>query len=151
MQKLLVLNGPNLNLSGTRQPEVYGSATLDDIEARMRAHAVTNDQTLTFFQSNQEGALIDAIHAARGVQDGLVVNAGAYTHTSIALMDAVAAVELPMIEVHLSNIHAREPFRHGSFLAKVAIGQVCGFGATGYILAMDAFRFHREQDTPKRR
>lgn len=138
MPSVLVLNGPNLNLLGQRQPEVYGRTTLADIEAACSAHAAKLDLKVAFFQSNHEGALIDAIHAAKGTHGGLVINAGAYTHTSIAMMDAVASVELPMVEVHLSNIHAREAFRHVSYLSKVAVGQICGFGPRGYLMALDA-------------
>ncbi|MBB3994444.1 3-dehydroquinate dehydratase-2 [Sulfitobacter undariae] len=138
MASVLILNGPNLNLLGQRQPEVYGRTTLADVEALCLAHAKTLSIDVAFYQSNHEGALIDAIHAAKGTHSGLVINAGAYTHTSIALMDAVASVELPMVEVHLSNIHAREEFRHTSYLAKVAVGQICGFGPRGYLMALDA-------------
>lgn len=142
MASMLILNGPNLNLLGQRQPEVYGKTTLGDIETRCQAHAQAVGCTLLFSQSNHEGALIDQIHAAKGVHDGIILNAGAYTHTSIALMDAIASVELPVIELHLSNIHAREAFRHKSYIAPVAVGQICGFGAHGYILAMDALLAH---------
>ena len=135
---LLILNGPNLNLLGTRQPEVYGTTTLADIEALCHAHAKTIGVTLDFQQNNHEGALIDAIHAARGTAAGLILNAGAYTHTSVALMDAVASTMIPTVELHLSNIHARETFRHTSYIARVAVGQICGFGAAGYPLAMTA-------------
>ena len=138
MPSVLVLNGPNLNLLGQRQPEVYGRTTLADIEAACTAHAASLCMDLAFLQSNHEGVMIDAIHAAKGTHGGLVINAGAYTHTSIALMDAVASVELPTVEVHLSNIHAREEFRHTSYLARVAIGQICGFGPRGYLMALDA-------------
>jgi len=138
MPSVLVLNGPNLNLLGQRQPEVYGHITLADIEASCKDHAATLGLELSCLQSNHEGELIDAIHAAKGTHDGLIINAGAYTHTSVALMDAVASVELPMVEVHLSNIHAREAFRHVSYLSKVAIGQICGFGSRGYLMALDA-------------
>ncbi len=138
MLSILVLNGPNLNLLGTRQPEVYGRATLADVETLCRQTAADLGLSVAFLQSNDEGALIDAIHAARGVHAGIVLNAGAYTHTSIALMDAIAAAEVPTVEVHLSNIHAREPFRHRSWIAPVAIGQIAGFGPTGYALALRA-------------
>jgi 3-dehydroquinate dehydratase-2 len=142
MTGILVLNGPNLNLLGTRQPDVYGATTLAMIEEDCRAHGNRIGLDVCFLQSNHEGALIDAIHAAKGVQAGLVINAGAYTHSSIAIMDAVSSVELPTVEVHLSNIHAREEFRHRSYLSRVALGQICGFGATGYILALDALNAH---------
>lgn len=138
MPSVLVLNGPNLNLLGQRQPEVYGSTTLADIESACVDHAKQLGLEVVCAQSNHEGVMIDAIHAAKGTHGGLIINAGAYTHTSIALMDAVASVELPAVEVHLSNIHAREPFRHVSYLSKVAIGQICGFGAQGYLMALDA-------------
>ena len=135
---ILILNGPNLNLLGTRQPEVYGPTTLNDIEAICAAKAISLGVTVELVQSNHEGVLIDRLHAARGVFDGIILNAGAYTHTSIALMDAVASIMLPVVELHLSNIHAREAFRHQSYIAPVAIGQICGFGAAGYPLAMEA-------------
>ena len=142
MADLLILNGPNLNLLGTRQPEVYGTTTLADIEALCSDHVASTGTTLTFIQSNHEGALIDAIHACRGKRDGIILNAGAYTHTSVGLRDAISSAEVPVVEVHLSNIHAREAFRHVSHIAPVAVGQICGFGAFGYILAMDAMLRH---------
>jgi len=142
MTSILILNGPNLNLLGTRQPEVYGSATLADIERNCREHAQALGIAMAFAQSNHEGSLIDAIHAAKGTHDGIILNAGAYTHSSIALMDAVASVELPLIELHLSNVHAREAFRHHSYIAQVALGLICGFGPHGYILALDAMNRH---------
>ncbi len=142
MTNILVLNGPNLNLLGTRQPDVYGHTTLQMIEDLCVSHGQSLGQTVTHLQSNHEGAMIDAIHAARGAQDGIVLNAGAYTHTSIALMDAIASAEVPVVEVHLSNIHAREPFRHTSYIAPVAIGQICGFGAQGYVMALNALAAH---------
>lgn len=135
---ILILNGPNLNLLGTRQPEVYGTTTLQDIEALCQARAKALGVNMVFMQSNHEGAMIDALHAARGTHAGVILNAGAYTHTSVALMDAIASIQLPVVELHLSNIHAREEFRHKSYIARVAVGQICGFGATGYPLAMDA-------------
>ena len=136
--RILVLNGPNLNLLGQREPAIYGTTTLADLEALCRSEAERSGVTLGFAQSNQEGALVDALHGAMEDQDGVILNAGAYTHTSIALMDALLSVELPAIELHLSNIHAREPFRHESFIARAAIGVICGFGAKGYELALEA-------------
>ncbi len=133
---ILVLNGPNLNLLGARETAVYGDETLASIEVRLRALAVDLDVTLTFLQSNHEGALVDAVQAARGRHDGLLVNLGAYTHTSVALRDALAAVGIPFVEVHLSNIHAREPFRRRSLLAPLAAGVVLGFGAASYLLGL---------------
>ncbi len=144
MLSFLVLNGPNLNLLGTRQPEVYGHTTLSDIEALCRAKADDLGVSCTFLQSNHEGALIDAIHGSIGVHHGIVLNAGAYTHTSVGLMDAISSAAIPVVEVHLSNIHAREPFRHKSFIAPVAIGQICGFGPGGYVLALEALAAHLE-------
>jgi len=138
MTSILVLNGPNLNLLGQRQPEVSGTTTLADIEDLCRTTAQALGLSLAFEQSNSEGTLVDLIHAARGQHDGIILNAGAYTHTSIALMDAVSSVDLPTIELHLSNIHAREEFRHTSYIAKVAVGVICGFGAQGYDLALRA-------------
>ncbi|HET7586049.1 MAG TPA: type II 3-dehydroquinate dehydratase [Gemmatimonadaceae bacterium] len=131
-----VLNGPSLNLLGVREPSVYGTDTLQDIEARVRAVGSSLGVTLDFVQHNGEGALIDSIHALRGVADGAVVNAGAYTHTSLAVRDALTAVGVPFVEVHLSNIFAREPERRTSMLAGAAVGVVCGFGATSYELAL---------------
>lgn len=142
MSSILILNGPNLNLLGTRQPEVYGKTTLQDIENMCVSHGKSLGVSVSCIQSNHEGALVDAIHAAKGQHDGIVLNAGAYTHTSIALMDAISSVALPVIELHLSNIHARESFRHKSFIAPVAVGQICGFGALGYRLAIDAMLNH---------
>lgn len=142
MSSVLVLNGPNLNLLGTRQPEVYGADSLGDIETLCASHGESLGLGISCFQSNHEGALIDAIHDAAQVHAGLVLNAGAYTHTSIALRDAIASVALPLVEVHLSNIHAREPFRHLSHIAPVALGQIAGFGILGYRLALDALAAH---------
>lgn len=135
---ILILNGPNLNLLGTRQPEVYGPTTLADIEALCEAKAQSLGIDIVFAQSNHEGELVDMLHAARGTHAGIILNAGAYTHTSVALMDAISSIMVPVVELHLSNIHAREAFRQKSFIAPVAVGQICGFGAAGYPLAMDA-------------
>jgi 3-dehydroquinate dehydratase-2 len=135
---ILILNGPNLNLLGTRQPEIYGHETLADIETACRAHAATLGLTVDFRQSNQEGDLVTWVQEARGGHDGILLNAAAYTHTSIALLDALKAAERPCVEVHLSNIHQREPFRHHSYVSQVATGVICGFGSHGYILGLDA-------------
>jgi 3-dehydroquinate dehydratase II len=142
---ILVLNGPNLNLLGTREPGVYGSSTLADINASLTGEAALLGVALTFGQSNHEGVLIDSIHESRGTQDGLVINAGAYTHTSVALRDAIAAVGIPTVEVHLSNLYKREEFRHHSYLAPVAIGQISGFGPDSYWLGLHALVRHLRQ------
>ena len=137
--QILVLHGPNLNLLGTREPEVYGSTTLAQIDSGLAEHAARRGATLTSFQSNHEGALIDRVHAAR--TDGttfIVINPGAFTHTSVALRDAFAGVALPFIEVHLSNVHRREPFRHHSYFSDLAEGVIVGLGAAGYRHALDA-------------
>ncbi len=135
---ILVLNGPNLNMLGVRQPEIYGRATLGDIEAACRERAAALDLTLDFRQSNIEGELVAWIHEARDNADGVIINAGAYTHTSIALLDALTICELPVIEVHLSNIFAREEFRHHSYISRAARGVICGLGPHGYLHALDA-------------
>ncbi len=138
VKKLLLLNGPNLNLLGTREPAVYGAETLADIEHAATAQAVAAGATLSCFQSNHEGALIDRIHAARieGI-DAIVINPGAFTHTSVALRDALAGVAIPFVEVHISNIYQREEFRHHSFLSAIALGTICGLGTDGYRFAID--------------
>jgi 3-dehydroquinate dehydratase II len=135
---ILMLNGPNLNLLGMREPDKYGSVSLAEIEAALRKMAKTHKVEFVAFQSNSEGELIDRIQDARGKADALIINAGAYTHTSIAIADAIAAVSIPTIEVHLSNIYRREPFRHHSYIASVAVGQISGFGAESYELAFHA-------------
>ncbi|TNJ46889.1 type II 3-dehydroquinate dehydratase [Phaeobacter sp. B1627] len=140
MKSVLILNGPNLNLLGTRQPEVYGSETLAMVEERCRSHGETLGLAVTCVQSNHEGVLLDQIHAAKGRHHGIVLNAGAYTHTSVALMDAIYSVEIPTVEVHLSNIHSRESFRHTSYISRAAIGQICGFGSFGYLMALEALK-----------
>jgi 3-dehydroquinate dehydratase-2 len=132
-----VLNGPNLNLLGTREPGIYGAATLADVEALCLKEAGRHGFDIVFRQTNSEGGLVDLIQAARGAR-GLVLNAAAYTHTSVALRDAVSAAGVPTIEVHLSNIHAREAFRHESVIAPVCRGQICGLGWRGYVLALEA-------------
>ena len=143
MLRLLVLHGPNLNLLGTREPSVYGNLSLAEIDKSIVRHAATLGIVVQSKQSNVEGELVTWIQNARGHFDGMVVNPAGYTHTSIAIRDAIAAVALPTVEVHLSNIHQREEFRHHSFIAGVALGQISGFGPTGYLLAVDGLLAHR--------
>ena len=138
MASLLILNGPNLNLLGTRQPDIYGTVTLADIEVLCRDTAAEFGMDIECLQSNHEGALVDAIHAARGTHNGIVLNAGAYSHTSVALHDAIVGTEMAVIEVHISNIHARESFRHHSFITPAAVGMISGVGVQGYSLAVRA-------------
>jgi 3-dehydroquinate dehydratase-2 len=142
MTRVLVLNGPNLNLLGRREPEVYGADTLDDVVDRMRRHVEGQDVELRAVQSNIEGELVDALHEARSWADGVVFNPGAFTHYSIALRDAISGTGLPVVETHLSNVHAREEFRHRSVLAAVCVGVVAGFGADSYVLALDGLLGH---------
>ncbi|MND61421.1 3-dehydroquinate dehydratase [compost metagenome] len=139
MTTLLVLNGPNLNMLGLRQPEVYGRETLADVHALCQQAANSLDLTLEFQQSNHEGQMIDWIHQARGRVDGIVINPGAWTHTSVAIHDALIAAEVPVIEVHISNVHRREAFRHHSYVSLVAKAVLAGFGTHGYVLAIEHF------------
>ncbi|MEE8332904.1 MAG: type II 3-dehydroquinate dehydratase [Alphaproteobacteria bacterium] len=134
----MIVNGPNLNLLGIREPEIYGRDTLDDIRLACESHGVTLGLEIDLRQSNSEGALIDWIQEARGACAGLIINPAAYTHSSVAIMDALQVLDAPVVELHLSNIFKREAFRHHSYVSPVAAGLICGFGAHGYILALDA-------------
>lgn len=135
---VLVLNGPNLNLLGTREPDIYGNETLADIQAKVERRGRERGLAVNFRQSNAEHELIEWIHAAKGSADGIILNAGAFTHTSIAIADALSGVALPVVEVHLSNIYKREPFRHHSHISRVAEGVICGFGSDSYLMGVDA-------------
>lgn len=137
-KRVLVLNGPNLNLLGTREPDIYGALTLRDVEKLCRSTGEELGFTVDFRQSNHEGELVTWIQDARKTADAIIINPAAYSHTSVAILDALKAVGLPVIEVHLSNIHQREPFRHHSYVSSIAFGVICGFGMTGYSLALHA-------------
>jgi 3-dehydroquinate dehydratase-2 len=150
-RKVLVLNGPNLNLLGTREPDVYGSESLDEIVESVRQRAGRSGVEIVAVQSNVEGELVDALHDARVWSSGVVFNPGAYTHTSIALRDAISAIGVPVVECHLSNVHAREEFRHRSMISAVCVGVVVGFGAASYALALDGLLAHLDRDAPDRR
>lgn len=142
---VLILHGPNLNLLGQREPGIYGAVTLAEINSLLEAQGKKLQTKITAMQSNHEGVLVDAIHAARGEHQGILINAGAYTHTSVAIRDAIAAVKIPTVEVHLSNIYQREDFRHHSYIAPVALGQISGFGADSYRLGLQALVDHLRQ------
>lgn len=142
---ILVLHGPNLNLLGRREPEVYGSVTLEDINRSLEQEGKSLQSQITAIQSNHEGALVDAIHAAYDQHHGILINPGAYTHTSVAMRDAIAGVAIPTVEVHLSNVYRREAFRHHSYIAPVAVGQISGFGAESYRLGLRALVYHLSQ------
>jgi len=144
-RSILVLHGPNLNLLGERERAVYGGITLDEINKRLLEQAERSGAKLTIHQSNSEGNLVDEIQKARGRYEAILINPAAYTHTSVALRDALASVGIPAFEVHLSNIYRREPFRHHSYIAEVAVGQICGFGATSYLLGLQAAVDHLNQ------
>ena len=138
MNKIIILNGPNLNLLGEREKNQYGNFTLNDVEKNCNVYANENDIKLSFFQSNIEGELVDQIQKSRKNQDGLIINAGGYTHTSVAIHDALKILNIPIIELHISNIYNREEFRHKSLISKVAKGVICGFGANGYLMSLSA-------------
>ena len=140
MSKIIILNGPNLNLLGEREKEKYGNITLKDIENNCKEFAIKNNINLSLFQSNMEGELVEEIQKARKEQQGLILNAGAYTHTSVAIHDALKVLKIPIIELHITNIYNREEFRHKSLISKLATGILCGFGTDGYIMALQAIK-----------
>jgi 3-dehydroquinate dehydratase-2 len=139
MKKILIINGPNLNLLGTREPEIYGKTTLKDIETEIKNKAEKLNVEVECFQSNHEGEIVDKIHSAKKTFDAIIINPAAYTHTSVAIRDAFAAVDIPAIEVHISNVYSREEFRHNSLIAPVVVGQIAGLGIKGYLLALEYF------------
>ena len=143
--KIIILNGPNLNLLGEREKSQYGSFTLKDIEKNCKKFAKQNNIDLSFFQSNIEGELVEKIQSSRNKENGLIINAGGYTHTSVAIHDALKILKIPIIELHISNIYNREEFRHKSLISKIAKGVICGFGENGYIMALDAMRKYIEK------
>ena len=140
--KILILHGPNLNMLGLREPDIYGHTTLDDINRQLDALASAEGIEIRYVQSNHEGSLVDEIQQVREWADGILINPAGYTHTSVAIRDSIAAVGLPAVEIHLSNVHAREAFRHHSYIAPVAIGQICGFGVNSYLLGLRALIDH---------
>ncbi len=149
MKPILIIHGPNLNLLGKREPEIYGNVDLDFINSKLQETAIRNNTSLLIIQCNHEGGIIDSIQEAMDNTEGILINAGAYTHTSIGIRDAISAVKLPAVEVHLSNIYAREPFRHVSMIAPVCVGQISGFGWRSYLLGLNAL-FDYIQEHPKR-
>ena len=140
MRKIIIVNGPNLNLLGEREKKQYGNFTLDEINLKCKKYSTENDIDLSLFQSNIEGEIIDKIHESRNSQHGLIINAGGYTHTSVAIHDALKIIKFPIIELHISNIYNREEFRHKSLISKVAQGVICGFGSNGYLMALKAMK-----------
>jgi 3-dehydroquinate dehydratase-2 len=141
-RRILIINGPNLNLLGTREPHIYGATTLNDVISQAQTHAKSLSAEVEAFQSNHEGAIVDRLHSARGKVDAVIINAGAYTHTSVAIRDALLAVDIPFIEVHITNVHAREAFRHHSYLSDKAEAVICGLGTFGYTAAVECAAKH---------
>ena len=146
MKKIIILNGPNLNLLGEREENQYGSFTLREIEKNCKNYAKKNEISVSLYQSNLEGEIVQSIQDSRNKQDGLIINAGGYTHTSVAIHDALKVLKIPIIELHISNIYNREDFRHKSLISKVAKGIICGFGAEGYLMALDAMNKYLENE-----
>ncbi len=140
MRKIIIVNGPNLNLLGEREKKQYGNFTLDEINLKCKKYSTENEIDLSLYQSNIEGEIIDKIHESRNSQHGLIINAGGYTHTSVAIHDALKILKIPIIELHISNIYNREEFRHKSLISKVAQGVICGFGSNGYLMALKAMK-----------